>query len=93
MVQAVIACGKLVDGRSNALLGPTEVLIGDGAITELSGSVGRPAGAEVIDLSDRTVSPGSRNSAPANCATRDSPCGHRKLTSRGSLAACTSTSS
>jgi imidazolonepropionase-like amidohydrolase len=57
-VKTVLTCGNLFDGRSDALLGPTEILIDDGAIAELSGSVGRPAGAEVIDLSDRTVSPG-----------------------------------
>jgi imidazolonepropionase-like amidohydrolase len=57
-VKTVLTCGNLFDGRSDALLGPTEILIDDGAITELSGSVGRPAGAEVIDLSDHTVSPG-----------------------------------
>src|SRR5947209_6015348 len=58
MTKTVVACGNLFDGRTEALLGPTEILIDNGVIEELSPSVGRPAGAEVIDLSDRTVSPG-----------------------------------
>jgi hypothetical protein len=58
MTKTVVTCGNLFDGRSDDLLGPAEILIVDGAIEELSGSVGRPTGAEVIDLSDRTVSPG-----------------------------------
>jgi imidazolonepropionase-like amidohydrolase len=58
MAKTVIICGKLFDGLSDVLLGPTEVLIDDDLIAEVSGSVGRPNGAKVVDLSDRTVSPG-----------------------------------
>jgi imidazolonepropionase-like amidohydrolase len=58
MPKTVVTCGSLFDGCSDGLLGPAEILIVDGVIEELSGSVGRPSGAEVIDLSDRTVSPG-----------------------------------
>jgi imidazolonepropionase-like amidohydrolase len=58
MTKTVLACGNLFDGHSDALLGPTEILIDEGSIAEISSSVGRPAGAVVIDLSHRTVSPG-----------------------------------
>ena len=58
MTKTVVICGNLFDGLSDVLLGPTEILIEGDAIVELSGSVGRPAGAKIYDLSDRTVSPG-----------------------------------
>jgi imidazolonepropionase-like amidohydrolase len=58
MAKAVVICGKLFDGLSDALLGPMEILIEDGVIAEVSRTVGRPADAAVIDLSDRTVAPG-----------------------------------
>ncbi|WP_198136969.1 metal-dependent hydrolase family protein [Nitrobacter hamburgensis] len=51
-------CGKLFDGLSDMILGPTEILLEDDKIIEVSGSVGRPGGAKVVDLNDRTVSPG-----------------------------------
>ncbi|MGY3404899.1 imidazolonepropionase-like amidohydrolase [Bradyrhizobium sp. GM5.1] len=40
------------------MCGPAEILIEDDAISEVSDSVGRPGGANVIGLGDRTVSPG-----------------------------------
>ena len=58
MTKTVVICGDLFDGRSDALLGPTEILIEGDTIAELSGSVARPTGAKIYDLSDRTVSPG-----------------------------------
>src|ERR1700675_1617491 len=58
MAKTVIICGKLFDGLGDAMLGPTEILIEGGPIVEVSGSVGRPGGANVFDLSDRAVSPG-----------------------------------
>ena len=58
MTKTAIICGKLFDGLSDSALGPTEILIEDGTIAEVSSSVGRPNGAKVLDLSDRTVSPG-----------------------------------
>ncbi|HVJ07438.1 MAG TPA: amidohydrolase family protein [Acidisarcina sp.] len=58
MTKTVVICGNLFDGLSDTLLGPTEILIEGNTIVELSGSVGRPAGAKIYDLSDRTVSPG-----------------------------------
>ena len=58
MTSKVVVCGKLFDGQSDMMLGPTEILIEDATIVEVSTSVGRPKGAEVIDLSQRAVSPG-----------------------------------
>lgn len=58
MAKSVIICGKLFDGLGDRMLGPTEILIEGDSIVEVSGSVGRPGGANVLDLSDRTVSPG-----------------------------------
>ena len=58
MAKTVIICGKLFDGLGDKMLGPTEILIEDDTIVEVSISVGRPGGANVLDLSDRTVCPG-----------------------------------
>jgi len=58
MAKTVIVCGKLFDGLSDTVRGPAEILIEDDSIAEVSNSVGRPSGAKVVDLSDRTVSPG-----------------------------------
>ena len=58
MAKMVIICGKLFDGLGDTMLGPTEILIEDDTIAEVSSSVGHPGGAKVLDLSDRTVSPG-----------------------------------
>jgi imidazolonepropionase-like amidohydrolase len=55
---SVLACGAVFDGISEELLPHAELLVEDGVIREIGRSVGRPAGATVIDLSDRTVSPG-----------------------------------
>jgi imidazolonepropionase-like amidohydrolase len=58
MAKTIVLCGKLFDGLSDTIRGPAEILIEDDAIAEVSNSVGRPGGAKVVDLSDRTVSPG-----------------------------------
>jgi imidazolonepropionase-like amidohydrolase len=58
MAKTVIICGKLFDGLGDKMLGPTEILIEGDSIVEVSSSVGRPGGASVLDLTDRTVSPG-----------------------------------
>jgi imidazolonepropionase-like amidohydrolase len=58
MAKTILVCGGLFDGRSDALLGPAEILIEGDTIAEIGATVGRPAGARVIDLGDRTVSPG-----------------------------------
>ncbi len=58
MTTAVVICGNVFDGRDDRLLGPTEILIEDDTIVELSRSAGRPVGTKIYDLSDRTVAPG-----------------------------------
>jgi len=54
----VLVCGNVFAGISDALTGPAEILIRGNQIAAIERSVGRPPGARVIDLSDRTVSPG-----------------------------------
>ncbi len=54
----ILICGKVFDGRSAGLSGPAEILVGEGRIVWMSRSVGRPEGAEVVDLSHRTCLPG-----------------------------------
>jgi imidazolonepropionase-like amidohydrolase len=54
----VLVCGKVFDGKSDTLAGPTEILVADGKIVSLGQTVNRPSGAAVIDLSDKTVLPG-----------------------------------
>ncbi len=58
VVATVLVCGSVFDGRADAAGGPAEVLIDGDRIIEVGASVGRPAGAEVVDLSGRTVMPG-----------------------------------
>lgn len=58
MAKTILICGRLFDGRSDVLLGPTEILIEGDTIAGIGETVGRPAGATVIDLGDRTASPG-----------------------------------
>ncbi|MGH7072202.1 MAG: amidohydrolase family protein [Acetobacteraceae bacterium] len=58
MTGTVLICGRLFDGLGEELREQTEILIEDGVITEVAGSVSRPGSARVIDLSDRTVTPG-----------------------------------
>jgi imidazolonepropionase-like amidohydrolase len=54
----VLVCGNIFDGQAETAAGPSEVLIDGDRIVEVGASVGRPAGVEVVDLSDRTVMPG-----------------------------------
>ncbi|HEY8285783.1 MAG TPA: amidohydrolase family protein [Chloroflexota bacterium] len=58
MSAVVLMCGRVFDGVSDTLMGPMEILIEDKRITQVARTVDRPPGAQVIDLSDRTVSPG-----------------------------------
>ncbi len=58
MTKTILACGALFDGLSEALLGPAEILVDGDTIAEVGATVARPPGAQVIDLGDRTVSPG-----------------------------------
>jgi imidazolonepropionase-like amidohydrolase len=54
----VLVCGNVFDGISDTLTGPAEILVKDQRIAEIERAVERPPGARVIDLSERTVSPG-----------------------------------
>ncbi len=54
----VLVCGKLFDGNAGELAGPVEILVADGKIAQMGSKIERPAGAAVVDLSDRTVLPG-----------------------------------
>ena len=58
MSATVLVCGGMFDGASEELTRPAQVLIEGNRITSVGRSVKHPRGAEVIDLSDRTVSPG-----------------------------------
>lgn len=58
MSASVLSCGKVFDGTSDGLTGPSEILVEDGRITQMGRSVRRPVEAKMIDLSARTVSPG-----------------------------------
>ncbi|MGH3280768.1 MAG: amidohydrolase family protein, partial [Trebonia sp.] len=58
MSVSVLVCGAVFDGVSEEPGGRTEILVRDGLIAEIGRSVDRPDGAEMIDLSDRTVTPG-----------------------------------
>src|SRR3954454_1717941 len=58
MSSIVLRCGKMFDGVSETLTGPIEILIEGKRISNMGRSVERPPEAEIIDLSDRTVSPG-----------------------------------
>ncbi len=54
----VLVCGNVFDGVSDHLSGSAEILVEGGQIAAAGSSVGRPRGARVLDLSDRTVMPG-----------------------------------
>ncbi len=51
-------CGAVFDGVSEEITGPKQILVRDGLIAEIGTAVSRPDGAELVDLSERTVSPG-----------------------------------
>jgi imidazolonepropionase-like amidohydrolase len=54
----VLMCGSVFDGLGDELRGPSEILVEDGRITEVADHVSRPDGADMVDLSDRVVTPG-----------------------------------
>jgi imidazolonepropionase-like amidohydrolase len=54
----ILLCGRLFDGSSEELTGPTEISVEGNRITGIGRSVKRPRGATIIDLSDRTITPG-----------------------------------
>jgi imidazolonepropionase-like amidohydrolase len=58
MSKTVVVCARLFDGLSDTLAGPSEILIEDDVIADVGQAVGRPASATVIDLGDRTATPG-----------------------------------
>ena len=58
MNATLLRCGKVFDGTSETLSGPAEILVEDNKIAQIGRSVNRPSGVRMIDLSDRTVSPG-----------------------------------
>jgi len=58
MSKTVLICARLFDGLSDTIAGPSEILIEDGIIADVAQTVGRPASAIVLDLGDRTVTPG-----------------------------------
>ena len=50
----VLVCGDVSDVLSETLIGPAEILVEGNRIAKVERSVGRPPGARVIDLSERT---------------------------------------
>jgi imidazolonepropionase-like amidohydrolase len=58
MNACVLVCGNVFDGISDTLTDRAEILVEDNRIARTERSVGRPPKARVIDLSERTVSPG-----------------------------------
>ena len=58
MSATVLVCGKVFDGVSEKLTGPAEILVEGNRIASIGRSVDRSSGVQVIDLSDRTVTPG-----------------------------------
>lgn len=55
---AVLRAARLLDVETGKLLTPGEVLVEGDRIVEIASSVKHPAGAEEIDLGDRTLLPG-----------------------------------
>lgn len=58
MTPRVIRAGAVWDGQSDALQGPREILVGQGAISDISDEVTVPEGADIIELPDQVVMPG-----------------------------------
>jgi imidazolonepropionase-like amidohydrolase len=54
----VVHAARLLDIKSGRVMKPGEVLVQGERIVEVGAAVKRPAGAEVIDLGDRTLMPG-----------------------------------
>ncbi len=54
----VLRAARLLDVKTGRIVKPGEVLVQDDRIVEVGTAVKRPAGAEVIDLGDRTLMPG-----------------------------------
>jgi imidazolonepropionase-like amidohydrolase len=59
MADVVLVCGAVFDGVGDELTSRREILVRDGTIVDVADrSVDRFEGAQVVDLSDRTVCPG-----------------------------------
>jgi len=58
MSATVLICGNIFNGSSERASGPGEIAVEGNRIASIGRSVQRPAGAQIIDLSDRTVAPG-----------------------------------
>jgi len=58
MPKTVLVCARLFDGLNDTLGRPAEILIENDVIADIAQTVGRPSGATVIDLGDRTITPG-----------------------------------
>jgi imidazolonepropionase-like amidohydrolase len=58
MASCVLVCGAVFDGVGQEAGGRAEILVRDGRIAAIDRSVEHPDGAEVLDLSERTVCPG-----------------------------------
>jgi imidazolonepropionase-like amidohydrolase len=54
----VLLCGKLFDGVHEELFEKMEILVENNRIAAVGRGVPRPEGAEIVDLSDMTVTPG-----------------------------------
>jgi imidazolonepropionase-like amidohydrolase len=54
----VLHAARLLDVESGRMLAPGEILVAGERIAEIGSSVTHPAGAEIIDLGDRTLLPG-----------------------------------
>ena len=53
----VLRAARLLDIESGRVIAPAEVLVQGERITDAGGHVNHPAGAEIIDLGDRTLLP------------------------------------
>jgi len=56
--QIVIHAARMIDVESGKVLRPGEVLVQGDRIVEVGSAVAHPAGAQIIDLGDRTLLPG-----------------------------------
>jgi imidazolonepropionase-like amidohydrolase len=54
----VLHAARLLDVATGSIITPGEVLVRGDRIAEVGAKVARPAGAEVIDLGDKTLMPG-----------------------------------
>ncbi len=54
----VLKAARLFDGKSNALVTPGVVVVAEGKIIAVGANAAVPAGAQVIDMGDATLSPG-----------------------------------